>query len=466
MTTPRNKFYTNPVEIIQHSFLDSHQIRGITHILTRKHSYLAHTPGAGKTAQAIVASRSTSTIFQIPRIFIVPPTLVTNWIQEIKKFESLMKLPPTKNIYTIIAGTKPFSTPHETAPTFIVADTMLTKSWVKKLLFSTITPFIAVDEASRFKDPTAQRTIALFGGVLKDGTTTPGLQTRALHMVLMDGSPMPNRPMELWAPLFALTPETINHADHYKFGFRFCGPRKNAFGKWEFKGASNEDELQKLITRDFMHVVPESELNHPERLRSILLIDETYSAPEYKEWERTTFNQFNLSQISESDSRGELSRFRREIGIQKAPWIAEYVAGRLSHKKDESIIIFTWHREVGDQLTMRLQKFSPRLIIGGTDQAYRDLAIDHFNQGIIRLLIMNIQAGGRGLNIPKADRIIFAEYAWCDETNKQAEKRASRKGRDPSLPVRCEYLVLSNSIDEYVVKALMVKEKRVRRIIK
>lgn len=39
-------------------FLDTHQIEGIKWILSRSRSYLAHAPGAGKTAQAIIARDS------------------------------------------------------------------------------------------------------------------------------------------------------------------------------------------------------------------------------------------------------------------------------------------------------------------------------------------------------------------------------------------------------------------------
>ena len=78
---------------------------------------------------------------------------------------------------------------------------------------------------------------------------------------------------------------------------------------------------------------------------------------------------------------------------------------------------------------------------------------------------MNIAAGGRGHNLQRADRVVFAEWAWNDETNKQCEKRASRKGRDKDLPVRCNYIVCPNSMDEPILNAVFKKTESVKKVI-
>ena len=69
-----------------------------------------------------------------------------------------------------------------------------------------------------------------------------------------------------------------------------------------------------------------------------------------------------------------------------------------------------------------------------------------------------------GLSSVRADRVIFAEFSWTDETNRQAEKRASRKGSDKEF-VRCEYIVSPNSMDEVVLQSVFTKQKRVEKVI-
>lgn len=446
-------------------FLDEHQKEGVKWILTRSRSYLAHAPGAGKTAQAITAALLSPGDGQI--IFIVPPSLTMNWAREIEKFHPLLQ-PPGKFIsvpsYCVLPKSGKQSSMDWDAQMLIIADSMLTKSWVLEGLALTTKKFIAVDEASRFKEVSAQRTLALFGGRNQKNRTVPGIIQGAKYVVLMDGSPMPNRSMELWAPTFAMSPESIDFMSQNDFGFRYCGAQMNAHNQWEFKRDSNSEELKSKLQESFMHVVPESRLNHPERLRSILFMDKDARSLLHKNWEKKYLSTFQLSDIGENASQGALAKFRRELGLRKIDWVADYVSERLT-TKNESIILFAWHREVCLGLEEKLAKFNPGLVIGGTDSLYREKKFEQFQAGKIKLLIMNIAAGGRGHNLQKADRVVFAEYSWTDETNKQCEARAARKGRDVHLPVRADYIVSPNSMDEMILQAVMRKEVRVKRVI-
>lgn len=432
--------------------LDPHQREGIKFILERKRSYLAHAPGAGKTCEAIIASYLAADLG--PVLFIVPPSLVENWKAEILKFTEWTDVFPTIGV---VKGSDERDKVAWRADFIIVPDSMLTKDWVYTKLLSLRFSFIAVDEASRFKDPFAKRSLAFYGG--KHGAHRyPGLFRMARHVVFLDGSPMPNRPMELWAPAFALHPESIDCLELDDFGYRYCGARPNERGVWEYLHSSREDELRGKLQADFMHVVAESSLRHPERRRSIAYIEDLRS-PEHRKWERTSLPK---EITSEDNSQGELARFRKELGIRKVPAIAKHVAMRL--ERGESILLFVWHREVAQKLACIFLNHHASLIIGGVAQDVRQKIIEGFQKGITKLLIMNIAAAGRGLNLQRADRVIFGEFSWTDETNKQCEKRASRKGSEKEF-VRCEYLVSKNSMDEVVLRSVFTKEARVRKVI-
>lgn len=438
------------------SFLDAHQKDGINWVLTRSRCYIAHAPGAGKTCVAILAADYTNEPGHA--VFIVPPSLTKNWEREIYKFSWAKE-----DAHVSILSTTHLKDEMDwNANYIIVPDSMLTKSWVLEKLIHIKKKFVAVDEASRFKEHSSQRTIALFGGQVKNGLKSPGLVFDSKHVALLDGSPMPNRPMELWAPTFAMCPEAIDFMQFEQFGFRYCGARIGDFGRWEFKGSSNEEDLRRRLREKFMHVVPESVLKHSERMRSILYLNKDVRSRAHKKWESKTH--FNLDNLSEDLSDGHLATFRRELGIRKIPLIAQYVTERLE-AKNESILLFAWHREVCVGLQKALSKFNADLIMGGTLDHARELYIDRFQKGKTRILILNIAAGGRGHNLQKADRVVFGEYSWTDENNIQCEKRASRKGRDENLPVRCDYLVSPNSMDEMILNAIFRKQKSVKEIM-
>ncbi len=465
-------------------FLDPHQRAGVEWQLTRKRSYLAHAPGAGKTAQAICAgviarSHEDHDRGQYPPgempplspiVVLCPPGLTLNWAREIRKFWPKIAEALGLGVFWegigIVGRTEDQDRVLWRGDFLIVPHSMLCKDWVYTRLRELNPQFIIVDEASALKESTTDRSLAFYGGRYK-GTDFPGLYQKARHVVFMDGSPMPNRPMELWAPTYALVPDAIDCLPQRDFGFRYCGGRMNERGEYEFKYSSNEAELRQRLRANFMHVVTEDQLDHPERRRSMLFMDEDVRTPTIKTWERR-----NLSKVlkmidagEDEPTQGELAEMRREVGLRKMPWIVRYVRDRLE-RKNESILLFAWHREVCEHLYWALNNpiWHTQLVYGGTSPAAREAAFSLFQEGGCKLIIGNIAAMGRGHNLQRADRVIFAEYAWSDETNKQAEKRASRRGSKKAF-VRCEYIVSPGSMDEQVLASLFAKQSRVKKVI-
>lgn len=442
-------------------FLDAHQRDGVRWILSRSRSYLAHAPGAGKTAQAIVAGCLIDSKRQV--LVVVPPTLAINWTREILRFTAFTGKYLTS---AIVPGTAKRHMMDWTADFIVCPDSMLTTPWVMKALRARNYRMLAVDEASRFKESDSQRTIALFGGVIKQKRIS-GLQHRAIHTVLLDGSPMPNRPMELWAPIAAVAPETIGFMTKWQFGMRYCGPVYNSYmGGWEYKGSSNEAELRARITSKFMHVVKEQELSHPERLRSIVTMSEDSRDREMKTWERKNLGSFRNRILSEGMNQGDIARHRQKLGLSKVDWAASYISQKLD--KGESILVFAWHNEVIDRLRHALTKkagVGVGVVAGKTPKTIREMLFRRFQAGDCRVIIGNIAAMGRGHNLQRADRVVFVEASWTDELNKQCEKRASRRGRAKELSVKCDYIACPGSLDELVLGACFTKEKRVEKVI-
>jgi len=458
-------------------FLDAHQKEGVTHILTRSRSYLAHAAGAGKTAQAIVSAMMCDAFGQA--VFIVPPSLTLNWARECEKF--FLMVTKNKNAWpdiAVIPETDRKDYAGWNADFLIVPDSMISTGWVMEKLQSLTIKFLAVDEASRFKDSSASRSIALYGGQFKigkhAGKKSAGLIFKARHTVFMDGSPMPNRPMELWAPTFALSPETIDFMPQNDFGFRYCGAKQNAFGQWEFKHSSHERELnERLIGSGFMHVVSESALNHPERLRTMQFLNKDLRSTEHKKWEKANLARIDLKAvmsergpISVHSERlsGELAHYRRELGVRKIKAVSAYVKDKLDDK-GESILVFAHHREVCEGLALALKEFKPALVMGGTDARLREEYFSAFNSGSLKVIVGNIAVMSRGHNLQRANRGVFCEWSWCDETNIQCEKRYSRRGSE-HVNVRSDYMVAPNSLDEVILGAMFRKSETVAKVIK
>ena len=455
------KFYPEP-NVSRLTFLDPHQVEGVKWILTRSRSYLAHAPGAGKTAQAITAAvlSGTNRGDAAQSLFIAPPSLLANWEREIDTFAPKAALRAFRR--STIGASKDEAKVDWSARFILCPDSMLAKPWVLTQLLKRKWDVLAVDEASRFKEHTSQRAAALFGGKAGE-VKSSGLIYRAKHTVLMDGSPMPNRPMELWGPTFAMAPEIIDFMSQHDFGLRYCGATVNDWGAFEFKYSSNEDELREKLQKSFMHVVPESALTHPERRRKILFMNEDVRTAEHKSWDARHLSGIDVGALDDDVKDEELSRWRRELGIRKVPFAVNYIKERVK-LKNESLLVFAWHREVCEELFHQLKEFSPGLVMGGTHAETRELYFREFQESRTKIIIGNILAMGRGHNLQNADRIVFVESSWSNETNVQAEKRASRRGSVKEF-VLCDYICAPQSLDEAVLQSVFRKDKTVKKVI-
>lgn len=444
-------------------FLDLHQTAGVRWILSRKRAYLAHAPGAGKTATTVVAFHLSGCE---QALIVVPPGLTYQWAKEIGKFSKYVSF-MDQTVYLVQAGGSIDEAEIAASDFIIVADSLLDRANVQEMLRKLLPKFVAVDEASRLKEITSTRSIAFYGGTAqRTGTGFKGLYRGARHVVFLDGSPMPNgRPMELWAPLYALDPEVIDCMDRHEFGVQFCNGYEDRFGHWQFKGSSRSSDFKRRLKERFMHVVTEEELSHPERLRSLLFMDRDVRSAKHKTWERSHLVGLEMSDFSEESSQGQIAKYRRELGIRKARWVADYVTRRFK-EKGESLLVFCWHREVVNDICGRLWKdgINAAVVQGGTPPKTRERIFQLFQAGKLKVIVGNILAMGRGHNLQRADRVIFGEYSWSDELNKQAEKRASRKGSTRKF-VRCEYVVSPESMDEKVLNSIFSKERKTKAVI-
>lgn len=432
--------------------MDFQKDLGVPFILSRNRSYLAHQPGLGKTAQCIVAVNSKPG----RTLVIVPSFLKTTWAREITKW-SAQDFP---SIAVVPESSKADKFEWD-ADYIICSDAMLIKRWVIRGLSMQRFRYVFIDEAHRFKNCESSRTTALFGGKTKT-FKSPGLIYNSEHVCALSGTPMLNRPIELWSTLYAMAPETIDFMSMTEFGRYFCGGFIDHFGAWNFNGASNESELNQRIMGAFMQRIRKEDVlkDLPEKIREVILIDKDIRSPDVQEFDSKVLRKLEgMSDVPES--LGEYAIIRHLNGLAKVGWTASFVSEYLN--AGESIILFAHHRDVVATLAEMLLEFRPMVINGSTDQADRTQYQDLFQSGKRKLIIGNIDAMNLGLTLTKATRVVFSEYAWTPALNEQAEDRAHRIGQHDSVFV--QYLVLPNSIDERMLARLLEKQETISKVI-
>ena len=133
----------------------------------------------------------------------------------------------------------------------------------------------------------------------------------------------------------------------------------------------------------------------------------------------------------------------------------------LKEKKNESIIVFSTRSETFLEplsIILKENKLETGLIIGSTNYQEKEEYINNFQKGELKILLCNIQSAGLGLNLNKAETIIFADRSYSPADNEQAEARFLPTDASESPRVRLIIdLICKGTIDEKILQLLKRK---------
>lgn len=450
-----------------------YQCRGVEFLLRNQRALLADEPGCGKTVQAICMLNSLA--HEHPdrpgqvcpdrpyRVLVVAPkSLVLNWKRELNYWlrprpEGSLDLKVTN--YERVTGDEEVDC-------------------------------LIVDEAHYVKNPEAKRTIAV--------RTVAEYATR---VVLMTGTPLLNRPFELWSPLDILHPGRLG--TQHEYGQRYCGgelkqvkravitPKMRRLGwmprpkmAWDYSGASNLDELHEklklvMLRRRKIDVLPEL----PVKRRQVVVVPAARGAENDSdlllqvtgggELDRESYERVIARLQSLPVVFSEWSRRRHEQGLAKCEAVAEIAAGYLA--ADEKVVVMAHHRDVAEKLSELLVKElrsmkrwkapSVARADGSMPIAARHGAVDAFQTDPdCRAFVGTINAAGVGITLHAASILLFAELDPGIGPMSQAEDRIHRIGQAASK-VLVVHVVVDNTLDARLTQILVQKQDIADRVV-
>lgn len=154
---------------------------------------------------------------------------------------------------------------------------------------------------------------------------------------------------------------------------------------------------------------------------------------------------------------GHIGQVCRSIGASKISAAVEWLSGI-----DEPIVVFTKHRDVAEELSIKLKNKRVGKITGAENSLEKDQAVKAFQCGELDVVIVNVQAGGVGITLTKASHCLFVELDWSYAVMSQCIGRLHRIGQEECVNV---YLMVgSKTVDELVMKTLNYKERLMREV--
>lgn len=218
-----------------------YQKAGIAYAMAKPNVLIGDEMGLGKTIQAIGVYNTDPTIHRV--LVVCPSSLRLNWKKEWAKWATR-----TSRI-AVVNGGKPsdwIAADAATCPVVVINYDILAKH---RAAIDAITwDLLIVDEAHYLKNPKAIRTKAVLGQRVKGIEKAKAIAAR--RRIFLTGTPIVNRPVELFPLVEALDPAGLGK-NFFAFAKRFCNATQTKWG-WDFSGASRLDELQRTLRERFL----------------------------------------------------------------------------------------------------------------------------------------------------------------------------------------------------------------------
>jgi SWI/SNF-related matrix-associated actin-dependent regulator 1 of chromatin subfamily A len=418
-----------------------YQKAGVQFLDAHRNILLADDPGLGKTIQVCGLLNLRPEIRSV--LVVCPASVKYVWARELDRWLT------DKTRTVSIAGAA-----LDASAEILVCNYDLLRKFAA-LLKNRRYDLLVLDEAHYIKTPKALRTKAckLLGAL-------------AARKVLLTGTPIMNRPAELWSLLNLLDAKAWG--PFFPFAQRYCAAVKGPFG-WDFSGASNLPELSEwlrtsgtMLRRRKVDVLPQL----PRVIRQVvpLPVDMTPVLEELTERlaELMGFDPDNPPfEIDPVRIPFELiAAIRRETGTVKIEAALGFIEDEA--QGEEKIVVFGHHTDVLEALHGAL---TPSVLVTGkTPAKQRARAVASFQEsGGPKYFIASIQAMGVGITLTAASRVIFVEQSWAPAEMEQCECRLHRVGQVNS--VLSQYLVVRESIDEKVLSAVVDKMRVIEAVL-
>lgn len=391
---------------------------------------LADDMGLGKTLQilsAILHFKEVNSLENKSSLIIVPPILLSNWENEIKKFTPEL----TYYIY------------HGTNRTFPLEeyDLILTSYGVIRLdldIFQDKTWFICViDEAQNIKNPNTQQTKAI-------------KSIKAENKVALTGTPIENKLTDYWSIFDFVNKGYLSSLDNFKANYVMRIERLEETKTLEkFKTITKPFVLRRLKTDDnIKEELPDKIINDiycsltkkQIRLYNAIMegIFEDLEGKTGIERRGIILNIITgLKQVCNHPSQFLKSDNPKINESGKMELLITILENILD--VDEKVIIFTQYAQMGkiiEQLVSKKLKTNVLFLHGSLTQQKKAEVISNFQENKeFKILVATLKTGGVGLNLTAAQNVIHYDLWWNPAIENQATDRVHRIGQKSDVMV-------------------------------
>lgn len=289
---------------------------------------------------------------------------------------------------------------------------------------------------------------------------------RPCGLILLTGTPILNRADEYFVPLNLINPLRFTSLEK----FRREWLTQDSKGRWSQVKPYRVEEFKAAIKSNFIRREKEDvfkELPPINIIHTLIEPDKELWAREYnKIVDRMELKMAQKADPSYWDLAEDMMELRRICGMMKIMWTADYLEG-CALESPAKYAIGIHHEAVRDVLYLKLggelncHKLSGENNIDSKDQIMREWECDNK-----QFLIINMLAGGVGMDFHYCDNVVVLERQWSREIERQFEFRfynpdiAIKKN-----PLTIEYVVAKGTFEAFWLGMLEEKQRNVDPIV-
>ncbi len=426
---------------------------------------LADDMGLGKTVQVLgllnaLKTKNSSDALRKASLLIVPASLISNWVNEIRRF--------SPNLTYMIAhpNEQPTQATQSMEPsTYDAVDLVITTYAMTQRyesLHQHAWAYVILDEAQAIKNPSTKQTHAV-------------KKLTARNRIIMTGTPIENRLSDLWSLFDFLNPGLLGTSREFTafskgikndpqgyarlrkiispYILRRMKTEKSIISdlpdKVEIRTYAGLSKKQVVLYRQMIDSIAERLEDSDGIARKGLILA---SLMKFKQICNHPDQYAGSGDFKEKDS-GKFERLRE---------ICETI-----YEKREKVLVFTQFKEMTDPISDFLEQIFCRkgvVLHGSVPVGKRKIIIEKF-QGpeYVPYMVLSLKAGGVGLNLTEANHVIHFDRWWNPAVENQATDRAFRIGQKKNVIVH--KFLTKGTVEEKIDQMLEDKSKLSQEII-
>lgn len=283
------------------------------------------------------------------------------------------------------------------------------------------------------------------------------------YRFMLTGTPVLNRPSEMINLLSLIGVFDKLFGGWKNYVYKYCDAKITRYG-YDISGASNLIELNDYLKQHCYYRVEKRDVlkDLPERVDTVLYVD-IENRNEYESakndlinYLKENFGQLKADKALMAEQLVLINTLLRLSAVGKfeqiTGWIDDYLESSVG-----KLVVFGVHVELLKQLA---EKYSCDLIIGEVEQRKRFDIVKSFQKNKKRVLFMNIQTGGVGIDGLQnvASDVLFVEMPWRYADIEQAVSRLERVGQRDNI---FAYFMLGRDTIDIDMWNMILKKRQV-----